>query len=163
MFFFLFVVFAFVHVCQLHYCSCTTPGNCFPVAHPPPHYITYVYSRSFVTRIISPPGLDLNLFYCVICLIGIQQAVWGEIFTSSERICISFLSIDTPPTRFLSEKVNEKNAWFCHPSLSCPTPIDSTLGHLGLSVHDREPLAAPGPSQFFVHIHLLFWCPSRHT
>lgn len=67
------------------------------------------------------------------------------------------------PTRFLSEKVNEKNAWFCHPSLSCPTPINSTVGHLGLSVHNRDPLAAPGPSQFFVHIHLLFWCPNRHT
>lgn len=67
----------------------------WPTLHP----ITLHMYTHVVLSLVSffPPGLDLNLFYCVICLIGIQQAVWGEIFTSSERICISFLSIDTPP------------------------------------------------------------------
>lgn len=50
----------------------------WPTLHP----ITLHMYTHVVSSLVSffPPGLDLNLFYCVICLIGIQQAVWGEIF-----------------------------------------------------------------------------------
>lgn len=127
---------------------------------PPPHYVTtYIHVVSSLGSFF-PPGLHHNLFYCVICLVGVRFLPLLREFVFSFLPNILYL-----PAPFLSEKVlgNEKSAWFCHPSLSCSAPRGQHTGSPSFNVHGREPLATPGPSQLFVHIHLLLWWRSRHT
>lgn len=93
---------------------------------------------------------------------SIGRMVW-DFYLCWENLCfLSFQIYSTSPPHFCQRRywgMRRVLGFVIHPCLVQPQE-DSTLG---FNVHGREPLATPGPSQLFVHIHLLLWWRSRHT